>query len=573
MSPSAAGTRTYAAGEDTDRLASAALEFGLNKRRASMKPVRRLFANSIASYMHAVGQIGNDERIDDSGTLHHYVSVRRRKTTTAYGTLEGLFNEPLAPTKIESTEEEEEELIEVEDTVEGGSLNASIFGIVKSTVGPAILYLPHGFQTSGYVVAIPAMIFATLMYIYNAYRLLDCWKLENARNHQRAQRLEEVRALLFEADTKDQDAVALKPTLLTYPELARRALGPYSFFVELGIASMQYGVCLTYLIFVPQNLRECTLAMTGKAVPKVVFLAIMLLVEIPLCWITDIRKLTPTNVVATALIAYGLSSVLVLAFIRGLAREPDGELVFLKNFNSLPAVTNEWFIFIGTSFFMMEGSITLLVPLQEAVYQEADRAKFPRVNQFVTTWIVIFYVVFSIFCVSAFGEGIRTAMTASLSGPLATSVQFSYSIAVILTFPLQAFPAMQVACRAILGSFKAGSEDNFKSRSILATLIVLLLGIIAVIAIEYLGNVVSVLGSLFGIPLALVFPPLMHNSLIKDSSALTRWMNYFVVGIGFFAMFAASYATSTWLRRPLLFVSKSTNLNFSFHLSLSCLVG
>jgi amino acid permease len=69
------------------------------------------------------------------------------------------------------------------------------------------------------------------------------------------------------------------------------------------------------------------------------------------------------------------------------------------------------------------------------------------------------------------------------------------------------------------------------------------LGIIAVIAIDYLGNVVSLLGSLVGMPIALVYPPIMHNVLVKDAPPTTRYMNYFVSGIGIFAAIAASYAT------------------------------
>ena len=186
---------------------------------------------------------------------------------------------------------------------------------------------------------------------------------------------------------------------------------------------------------------------------------------------------------------------------------------------------------------MMEGSITLLVPLQEAVFYKEDKDKFPSVNATVTSWIVVFYIFFSMVCVAAFGQGIKTALTASLKGNLATTVQLAYSVAVIFTFPLQAFPAMEVACTAVLGQHK-----DYR-RTIFTTVLTCLLGLIGVYAIDYLGNVVSILGSLFGIPLALVFPPLMHNSLVKDSPASLKAMNYCVVGIGFLAMGAASFAT------------------------------
>jgi amino acid permease len=71
------------------------------------------------------------------------------------------------------------------------------------------------------------------------------------------------------------------------------------------------------------------------------------------------------------------------------------------------------------------------------------------------------------------------------------------------------------------------------------------LGAVAYMAIDYLGNVVSLLGSLVGIPIALIYPPLMHNILVRDKSMATRWMNYLVAFVGFLAMAATSYNTIT----------------------------
>lgn len=413
------------------------------------------------------------------------------------------------------------------------------------------------------------MIFATAMFIFNAYRLLECWKVESDRNHQVESRLKEVQALLQQANSNKANSPKNDPQspqppqygatavqqdyfftakLLTYPELAKRALGPYSILVEFGIASFQFGVCLTYLIFVPDNLHECArVILPGVVISKTDFLWIMIAMEIPLSWIRDIRKLTPTNVVASFLIAFGLCSVLVIAFVQGTqTTTPGGDaLVFVQNLRHLPALTDSWFLFVGTAFFMMEGSITLLVPFQEAVYRPEDRAKFPDMNRNVTSLIVLFYIVFSGIACAAFGSNIQTALTASLQGQLATVVQLAYSIAVILTFPLQAFPAMEVALRMMHQA--TGYGDDGCRRNVFATLIVLSLGVVAAVSIDYLGNVVSILGSLFGIPLALVFPPLMHNSLVKDSTPATKMINYGVVVIGFFAMAAASFNTiATW---------------------------
>ena len=193
---------------------------------------------------------------------------------------------------------------------------------------------------------------ATASYLYSARRLLQCWRVEK----EKIARLEEIRAFLDPASSnkqglddesggvdKSETAVA---TLLTYPELASRAFGSGSTFVKVGIALMQFGVCLTYLIFVPQNLVEATRALFGVEINKIVFLVAMVLIEVPLTWIRDIRKLTPTNVLATFLIAYGLISCLVIAF-SVVIRDPTSTMI--ERIMQLPPKDDTWYLFIGTS--------------------------------------------------------------------------------------------------------------------------------------------------------------------------------------------------------------------------------
>lgn len=362
-SSSVAAHHTYVAGEDANRLQSTAQVLGLSRARNPMSNVRAavasVFADSTleAARMHSVGALGEDEHIDKQGTLHQTLTRRRRRGGNAvgnipeYGALEDLFQHPSL------VEEEEEDgdgvsVEEVVDAVEGGSLTAAIFGIIKGTVGPAILYLPRGFSMAGWAVAITAMILATCSYLYSAVRLLQCWKIEKTK----MERLDEIRAFLVPKSASSEslnrspriamDPHAPNPNMLTYPELSRRAFGNGAVFVRFGICAMQLGVCLTYFIFVPQNLVESVRALMGIEVNKVVFLILMILVEIPLSWIRDIRKLTPTNILATFLIAYGLASCLIIAVATTMT-DPDSNIV--DRLRDLPATNDTWFLFVGTS--------------------------------------------------------------------------------------------------------------------------------------------------------------------------------------------------------------------------------
>ena len=78
---------------------------------------------------------------------------------------------------------------------------------------------------------------------------------------------------------------------------------------------------------------------------------IMLMFQIPMSWIRDIRKLTITNLLANVLILYGLITCLCFAFSYAIesdaGRGPIEEII--HKFTHLKAFNSGWFLFIGTS--------------------------------------------------------------------------------------------------------------------------------------------------------------------------------------------------------------------------------
>ena len=212
---------------------------------------------------------------------------------------------------------------------------------------------------------------------------------------------------------------------------------------------------------------------------------------------------------------------------------------------------------------LFEGSITLLVPLQEAVQTPEARNQFPAVYQRVILCIISFYCFFGLTCWMAFGPQVKTVLTTSLPpGNLATSVQLAYSIAVIFTFPLQNFPALEIACRTIQAVVwanhggagttpsRTSSKPFLTKRSVVSSCLVALLAVVAVCTMDSLDKVVSLMGSLLGCPIAFVFPPLIHSSLVGRANKLStrrKYLNYLVAGLGVVAMILASAVTlMTW---------------------------
>jgi len=435
----------------------------------------------------------------------------------------------------------------------GGTLSSATLGIVKGMVGPAILYLPHGFAGAGYLVAIPMLLLSTSLFLWSSGCLLECWKMEMMSRQQQ------------------QHHHHHRQIALSYPELAYRAWGiKGQRLVQIGITLMQSGVCLTYLIFVPQNLRTSALLILNVDISTTVWLLLMVIVQIPLSWIRDIRRLTVTNLLANVLILFGLLSCLGLAM-RQMGESgsvgDDESTSFLEEMvhraKSLPAFNPDgWFLFLGTSVLLFEGSITLLVPLIEAVNTPEDKQKFPSMYRTVIIGIVSFYAFFGTVCWMAIGDSVRTVMTTSLpQGMLATMIQLAYSLAVIFTFPLQNFPSLEIVCASVekilpkrggdgktpsaskmlKGSYREISNGQ---RNIISSMVVVSLSIVAVLAMDDLDKVVSIMGGLFGCPLAFVFPPLIENELGKGKIGSQKWIvNLAVATLGVGAMFVSTLTT------------------------------
>jgi proton-coupled amino acid transporter len=90
----------------------------------------------------------------------------------------------------------------------------------------------------------------------------------------------------------------------------------------------------------------------------------------------------------------------------------------------------------------------------------------------------------------AFGPTVRTVLTTSLPANLvATTVQLAYSVAVIFTFPLQNFPVLEIACRAISTALAKHEALSCKAkRNGKSSCLMCLLAVIAVCVIESLDK-------------------------------------------------------------------------------------
>ena len=84
------------------------------------------------------------------------------------------------------------------------------------------------------------------------------------------------------------------------------------------------------------------------------------------------------------------------------------------------------------------------MPLQEAVKPDR-RADFSKMYVRTCAGIIATYICFGALNWIAYGKSTQVVLTLNLPrGPWKASVQLAYSLAVVFTFPLQLYPAVQI---------------------------------------------------------------------------------------------------------------------------------
>jgi proton-coupled amino acid transporter len=119
------------------------------------------------------------------------------------------------------------------------------------------------------------------------------------------------------------------------------------------------------------------------------------------------------------------------------------------------------------------------------LHSEESRKVFPAVYNRIIIGTIAFYTIFGLSCWISFGPNVRTVLTTSLpGGSLATSVQLAYSLAVMLTFPLQNFPALEIFVRAVKSGVAVDSPPLFMKRDVICSAQVVLLAVVAVYTMD-----------------------------------------------------------------------------------------
>ncbi len=239
-------------------------------------------------------------------------------------------------------------------------------------------------------------------------------------------------------------------------------------------------------VFVAQNMQAFVLAVTQckTLVPIWALILGQMAVFLPLSLIRRIAKLSTTALIADVFILFGIVYLFQYE-IRKVAKEGLADVVM---FNS-----KDFPLFIGTAVFTFEG-IGLIIPITESM---KEPEKFPRALTGVMAGVMVLFASAGALSYMAFGSEIQTVVITNLpqTSRFVQAMQFLYSIAILLSTPLQLFPALAVLEKGI---FTKSGKYNWKvktEKNLFRFLVVVVCCLAAWPAPNDLDKFVSLIGS------------------------------------------------------------------------------
>lgn len=268
--------------------------------------------------------------------------------------------------------------------------------------------------------------------------------------------------------------------------------------ILLSVGLGQIGFVSAYIVFTAENLQAFVAAVSKcRTWIDIKFLILLeLVVFLPLSLIRDIGKLGFTALISDVFILLGLLYLGYYDIDTIVVNHGFSDIV---NFNP-----RDWTLFIGTAIFTFEG-IGLVIPIKESM---KEPSKFPFVLAITMAVITVVFTAIGALSYAAFGSSIKTVVLLNLpqDDKFVNAVQLLYSLAILLSTPLQLFPAIRIAENAIFTrSGKYHPYIKWKKNAF-RFFLVFACAAIAWGGAADLDKFVALIGSFACVPLVMIYP-------------------------------------------------------------------
>ncbi|XXG99779.1 hypothetical protein Hte_006120 [Hypoxylon texense] len=480
------------------------LEAGEAVSRGRRDP--QLFTNSFLEFLSIYGHFAGEELEEDDEVLQPGEYFSSGESEDDYYDSEE-EREPMEDSTLLTPSKRKRRR-----KVRGGSGNNTPFNaallLLKSFVGTGVLFLPRAYFNGG-------MMFSNLVLLFVAALSYYCFVLLVTTRLKVNGSFGDIGGILYGG--------WMRKLILT------------------SIVVSQIGFVAAYIVFTSENLQAFILAVSDCRVNiKISWLILMqMVIFLPFSLFRDIGKLGFTALIADAFIVIGLAylfyyDVLTLS-INGLAD--------IIQFNQ-----KDWTLFIGTAIFTFEG-IGLIIPIQESM---KSPSKFPKVMFYVMIIISVLFITMGAVSYAAYGSKTETVVLLNLpqDNKFVNGVQFLYSLAILLSTPLQIFPAIRITENALFT--RSGKYNPYIKwqKNMFRFFVVFLCAVIAWGGADDLDKFVALVGNFACIPLVYIYPPMLHYKGV----ATTRTRKISDIALCIFGVIAMAYTTSltviSWASGP-----------------------
>ena len=386
---------------------------------------------------------------------------------------------------------------------------STILILLKSFVGTGVLFLPRAFFNGGILFSFTVMILVSFASYY-CFLLLTTSRLKLRGS---------------------------------YADMAEMMYGSYlRSLVNTSLVISQVGFSSAYIVFTSENLRAFVLAVSKRKTDIDIKLVILmqLAVFLPLSLYRNLNKLSFIVYVADLFIVLGIV-YLYYYNISTLAVDGIADVVLFNQ--------NTWTLFIGTAVFTFEG-IGLIIPIQDGMKKPQQ---LPSILGLVMIIITCIFVSMGALAYAAYGSKTETVILLNMDqeNKFVNGVQFIYSLAILLSTPMQIFPAITIMENAIFSKSGKYDKDIKWRKNLFRFAVVMSAAAIAWIGANDLDKFVALTGSFACIPLVYIYPPLIHKRALSDSKWQGR-LDWGLCGCGFVLMaYTSAITIQSWFVGPI----------------------
>ena len=349
--------------------------------------------------------------------------------------------------------------------------------LLKSFVGTGVLFLPRAFLNGG-------MLFSNLVLLFIALLSYYCFCLLVATR------------LAVHASFGDMG-------FKIYGRHFRN-------LINFSLVISQIGFASAYIVFVSENLQAFILAVSKCATEIPIYWVILMqmIIFLPLSLYRNINNIQKLALIADLFICLGL---IYIYFYDIKTIIHQGGVSDIQNFNPV-----DWSLFVRTAIFTFEG-IGLIIPIQSGM---RDPTKFPKVLAIVMVIMSVVFISAGALSYAAYGSHTRTVIILNMpqDDKLVNGVQLIYSLAILLSTPLQIYPAIEITSQQLFSRTGKYNPWIKWKKNVFRFCMVVFCALIAWMGADDLDKFVAVVGSFACVPLTFIYPvSLNYHTLYLDS--------------------------------------------------------